>query len=181
MHEEHRIEAPDPPVNASAAPQPATGVVVASRPRNGPRSNRARLAIIGVLVGLLVLCTSVFVVRVVRDLRALAGEQGRPGRVVEASVRAVQVHEWAGAQGYLSAPLQARTTTVALRDAWTARARANGTVTGFAVDRSDLRVTTGGRRIATVTGAVGYGKAAPLAVVVTLAEEGDDWKLTPLP
>lgn len=108
MNEERRIEAADPPANALAAPRPATpatGVVVVSRPRRGPRSNRARLAIIGVLVGLLVLCMSVVAVR---DLRALAGEQGRPGRVVDAYIHAVQVHEWAEAQGYLSAPLRGR-------------------------------------------------------------------------
>lgn len=70
---------------------------------------------------------------------------------------------------------------MALRDTWTARERANGTVTGFALDRSDLRVTTGSRRTATITGALGYSNAASLAVVIILAEVGDDWKLTSLP
>jgi hypothetical protein len=131
---------------------------------------------------LLVCCIGAVIAGVLisRGVGGLAGNIAGAQNRADDYFAAIQAHDWNRAHSYLDRQTQSSTSTAALQRTWTARESANGRITGFSADNTNVN-TSNGRTTGTVTGTLRYDTGTTETRTVLLVKEGDAWKLTALP
>ena len=155
------------------------GGYAAPPPGPPPRRSRAGWYIGGGIAALLLLCcvgTVVFSLLIGGGVFAIFQATAGPRDATTGYFQAVENSDWAGAQGYLSSSLRARTSPTDLQTQWTRRTAATGSVSDFSVTNTNITNNT-----ATVTGTLRYSGGTSETKTVNLVKEGDLWKITSLP
>lgn len=148
------------------------------------RGGRWRWWVVGGLGLVGLTCVSLVALAVVFGPRLL--RQGQEGlRVVQAPAtgyyNAVKANNFELARGYLGADLREENSAARLREAWARREQAYGEVDRFDTDGTHVRTATATGTTATVSGTLRYAGGQEERKVLTLAQEGGEWKLTALP
>ncbi len=141
----------------------------------------------GGAAGLLLLCclvTIALIPAIRRTVSGVAQSVGEAQNTATGYFEAIEAHDWATAQTYLSSSLRSTTTPASLETVWTRREAANGAIDRFEATNTNIRTfrgTGGNQTTATVTGTLHYRTGVSEPKVVTLVNEGNDWKLSALP
>lgn len=115
--------------------------------------------------------------------RAISGvKQGIDGSqaAVTAYFTAVKSGDWNSAHNLLDADLAAKTTPADLQATWQRRQQADGAIDHFTFGNTNVS-NFNGRVMAQVNGTLVYQSGASDPKIITLVQEGGQWKLSSLP
>jgi len=167
---------PPYPPPGGYAPYPPPGYPPAGYPpsrRSNPRRGKAiAFVVVLVLVGL--------GLAIFAGVRAISGGLAPPRDATVAYFDALKAHDWQRAQSYLASSVQRTTSPADLERTWLRREQADGAIDRFDAPSVNIQAVNGATR-ATVGGTLHYASGASDPKIITLVQEGNQWKLADSP